>query len=135
MNNIQLRDSLVKQAEAALIVMATQASDLLDTADFFIERYPPMTMSDKMRIDELNIAVKDTAVLFRQLQHRVVAWKKEEEILISRQGFEMAVLIELKVTLEAMMMFFIMENIELNVFSLSVLNQAYSDLVRCNKLL
>jgi hypothetical protein len=132
MNNTQLRDSLIYQADAAFLRLADQVDALLDAANFFVQRYPD---APRHKTDDLNMAVADMAQLLRLLSHEVEAWKRGTDRVVSKFGVETEILNELRVTMEVSMLFFIREEIELPRFNLANMEKAHVELVRCNRLL
>ena len=135
MNNISLRESLLVQAEVAFTVITTHIDGLLDAAQFFSDRYPIVTPSDRVKSGELLCAVKDLGSLPKSLAAEIERWKKDEERVLSKLGVEIQLLNELYLTMEAAMLFFLRENIDLPSFSLKDVKQSYFELLRCNRLL
>ena len=135
MNNTTLHNSLIAQADGAFLKLASQVNDLLDAAQFFGDRYPVITQSDRIKSSQLGAAIKDLGVLLRSIGAEVERWKKEEDRVLSKLGVEMELLNELYVTIEATLLFFIREDIHLDRFSLGEAKQAYYELLRCNRLL
>lgn len=133
--NTTLRDSLINQADDAFFTLADQVNDLLDAAQIYSDNHPVITKSDMVRTSELNTAVKDMGQLLRQVAGEIARWKNEEERVISQMGVELEYLNELRVTIEATLLFFIFQNITLSRFTLDIANRAHADLVRCNRLL
>lgn len=132
MNNTQLRDNLIVQADAAFLHLADQVDDLLDAANFYIQRYPE---APHLKTADLNMAVADMARLLRLLSHEIEAWKRGADRVVSKFGVETEILNELRVTMEVTMLFFIREDIELPGFRLATVEKAHVELVRCNRLL
>jgi hypothetical protein len=135
MDNTRLRESLIAQADVAFIKLAEQVDDLLDAAQFYCDLYPAITKSDRIKSDGLNLAISEMAQLLRQISLEIERWKREDDRILSRLGVETQYLNELKATMEATMLFFIRQDIPLKNFTLGVVNQAHTELVRCNRLL
>jgi len=135
MNNTQLRDSLLIQADTAFYALADQVDDLLDSAKFYADQYPPKSPSDKLKTEQLNIAIKEMGQLLKSIALEIERWKKEEERVLSKLGVELQFINELKATMEALMLFFIREDIPLARFSLALVTQSHAELLRCNRLL
>lgn len=133
--NTQLRESLICQADAAFLTITDQANDLLDAVKFYMDSTPSMSRSDLIKSDELVIVVKDIARLIKQAGLEIERWKREEERIVSRIGFEIQCLNELYVTMEVLMLFLERESIPLTCFSMGLVSQSHSDLLRCNSLL
>ena len=135
MNNTELRESLLAQAEKAFFQLLDQASALLDAVQVYTTQNPTKTRSDQLKLDQLNVAGVALGNLPGQLSIEIARWKKDEERVLSRLGVEIEILNELYATIEATMLFLIRENIPLGKFSLSVVKQAHVELMRCNRLL
>ena len=134
-DNTQLRENLISQADASFMVLAEHVNDLLDSAQYFSDSNPHRSKSDHVKLDGLNTAVKDLGQLIKQLSSEIERWKKEEDRVLSKLGVELQFLNELYATIEATMLFLIREDVRLNNFSLGAVKQAYTELIRCNKLL
>jgi hypothetical protein len=134
MNNLELRDSLLAQADKAFLFLVEEIDDLLNATQFYAERYPTMTQSDLIKITNLNVAAKDLGMLPRPIGGVIEGWKRDDERVLSRLGVETRLLNELFITIEAMKNFFISEGIDLK-FEMSDVKQAHHELVRCNRLL
>jgi len=134
-DNTQLRENLISQADASFMVLAEHVNDLLDSAQYFSDSNPHRSKSDRVKLEGLNTAVKDLGQLIKQLSSEIERWKKEEDRVLSKLGVELQFLNELYATIEATMLFLIREDVRLNNFSLGAVKQAYTELIRCNKLL
>lgn len=134
MNNARLRDTLIFQAENAFLVLSREVDSLLTAAQFFAER-PARTRSDAIKCDNLRRAVLDIAELIARIAQELARWKRQDDRVLSKLGVELQYLNELYVTMEALMLFLIREGIDLCDFSLAETKRAYSDLLRCNRLL
>lgn len=135
MNNIELRESLLTQADTAFFQLAGQINELFDAAQFYIDRYAVITASDKIKATGLNSAIEAMGRLPDALAGEIERWKKGEDRVLSRLGVELEILNELYATVEATMLFLIREDICLERFSLGSVKQAYHELLRCNRLL
>lgn len=135
MNNTQLRDSLITQADGAFLALAGQVNYLLDSVQWYDDTHPVKTKSDRMKSVYLSLAVKDMSQLLKQIAHEIDRWKKEEAPVLSKLGVELQYLNELKATIEATMLFLIREDMALDNFVLAVVNQSHVELIRCNRLL
>lgn len=134
-DNTQLRDSLISQADTAFLTLAEQINELLDATQFYSDLHPVKTQSDMMKTEALQGAVKDMAKLLKLLALEIERWKKEEERILSKMGVELQYLNELKATIEAVMLFLEREGIPLPQFEIGLINQSYTELIRCNSLL
>lgn len=138
MNSItaQLRDSLIIQADAAFLSLASNVDILLDLTEFFAEhQVNPHTLSGTIKTAQLKVAVKELGPLLKRVGSEIESWNNNEERLQSRLGVELQLLNELYITIEALALFFIRENIGLRNFSLDTVRQSYHELIRCNRLL
>lgn len=135
MSNIQLRESLLVQADEAFLQLVDQIDDLLDAAQFYVDRYPVVDRSSALKMAQLNVAIIDLGSLPKQLANEIERWKKGQERVLSPLGVETQLLNELYSTIEAAMLFFIRENIDLPRFTLSLVKRAHAELLRCNRLL
>lgn len=135
MGNIQLRESLLAKADAAFLQLVVQIDYLLDASQFYIDRYPPVDRSSGLKLEQLNVAIVDLGALPKQLAIEIERWKKGQERVLSPLGVETQVLNELYATIEAAMLFFIREDIDLSRFTLSLVKQYHAELLRCNRLL
>ena len=135
MNNTELRESLLSQADSAFFQLVEQVNLLLDRTEFYINRRPAFSASDKLKLAQLSIAIASLGKLPDQLAREVERWKKDEDRVISVMGIELEVLNELFATCEATMLFLIRADVPLQGFSLNTVRQAHNELLRCNRLL
>jgi len=134
-DNTQLRENLIAQADASFMVMVEQVDRLLDGAQTFTDTNPLRTRSDRIKADQLNIAVRDLGALMKSIGAEIERWKKEEDRVLSKLGVELQLLNELYSTVEATMLFLIREDTYFSDFLLGAVKQAHTELIRCNKLL
>jgi hypothetical protein len=134
MNNIELRDNLLSQAESAFFEMIKLGDNLLDAAQVYFAQHATITKSDKIKEKNLEIAARDIGSLLKQLASEIERWKRKDRLL-SKNGVEHEIINELRVTMEATFMFLTNNNINLSRFTLVALNKAHADLIRSNRLL
>lgn len=135
MINTSLRSTLVQQADTAMMSLMKNINIMLDAAHTYGVRNPEVTLTDTMKHRELKQAVFDMGSIPKMLVSEIGRWKKEEDRILSRRGMEDFLLNELYATLESLLCFYQREDIEVPNFSLGEVRAAYSELIRCNRLL
>jgi len=135
MDNTQLRDELIFQADTAFVTMAMQVNELFDAANEYANANPVLNRSSQIKMADLRVAIADIAKCMKFIAYLVEGWKREDPRIISRNGVELHYLIELRCTIDVTMIFLERENVDLLLFSHDAVAQAHSDLIRCNRLL
>lgn len=133
--NLELRDTLVHQADAAFLQLTEQANVLLDAAHVYLSRNPSFEEQYMFKPRELKSAVSEIGTLTKMLAAEIARWKKGEARMLSRMGVELNILDELYANMESMLWFYTRETIEVPGFSLDLVRASHSDLLRCNRLL
>jgi hypothetical protein len=132
--NQYLRDSLVRQAEAAFFTLSRQVDNIFNLTSFYIERYPEVTASDITKTEGISSCISEIGVLTYMLGDAVNAWKIGGRLL-SKEGIELHILNEIWANIEALLYFFTSHDICLEVFDKEKATTAFIDLVECNRLL
>lgn len=134
MDNTQLREELIVQADGAFLVMAGAVNDLLEVAGEYADTHPVRTISDQIKSSDLQVAVFDMAKAIKMLSNILEFWKREETPVFSKMGIELNCLNELRSTIDATALFFERQDPKF-VYGMGAVNQAHAELVRCNRLL
>lgn len=135
MQDSVLRENLINQAFKAYWDLCKNRDEIFKVVDFFIERYPPITEADNTRIGSLNEAAGFLRTLPYTLYGVIDCWKKHQPQILSKIGIELTVLNELAANFYILHQFFIVRDISLDDFMLTEVTRAYTDLIRCNRLL
>lgn len=135
MNNTELRGSLIRQAERAILAMLTQVHTLLEASQLYAARNPPVTPSVRIKHKELKQSVADLGSIPRMLVDEIGRWKKGEDRVLGRHGIEANLLGDLHASMDSMYWFFIRENIDVSTYSIDIAKTCHYELVRCNRLL
>jgi len=135
MNNTELREGLIVQAERAILAMLMQVNILLEASQLYAARNPPVTPSARMKHKELKQSVADLGQIPRMLVDEIRRWKNEEARVLGRHGVEANLLGDLHASMDSMYWFFIRENIDVSTFSIDIAKACHYELVRCNRLL
>ena len=130
-----LRNSLITQAEKAMLNMLTEVNILLEAASLYGTRNPAVSKSIELKHKELRESVKDLGSVPRMLVDEINRWKKGEARVLGRPGVETFLLADLHASMDAMYWFFLRENIDVSAYSIDNVSRSYYELVRCNRLL
>lgn len=135
MNHTELQESLIRQAEKAILTMLMQVNILLEAAQLYAARNPAVTATVRMKHKELKQSVADLGQIPRMLVDEIGRWKKGEKRVLGREGVEANLLGDLYASMDAMQRFFIREGIDVTTYSESIVKSCHYELVRCNRLL
>ena len=135
MDNTALRESLILQAEKAMLAMLTQVNVMLEAAHLYAARNPPISPTLRMKHKELKQSVFELGSIPRMLVDEINRWKKGENRILGRQGIEANLLGELYANLESLLWFYTRESIDVPGFSLDIVRASHAELLRCNRLL
>jgi hypothetical protein len=138
MENPQLKSSLLATGDEAFLSLAQQIQHLLDLIDFYMIRWPDDehgSISNAHKHEQLRLMINALGSLPYQFADQLRRWKNNEPRVLSVVGIEVEVLNEIWCTIEALTMFFIREEIDLEPFNLQKAQRAFSQLVRVNRLL
>jgi hypothetical protein len=135
MQTDHLRDSLIHQAESAMLTMMRQVNILLEAAQLYASLHPATSSTVRMKHTELKQSVSDLGSIPRMLVDEVNRWKNGEERVLGRPGIETFLLADLYASMDSMYWFFIREGIDVAAFSLDEVKKAHYEMIRCNRLL
>jgi hypothetical protein len=139
MYNPTLKASLLNTGDEAFLSMMQQIQHLLDLIDFYMIRWPVTDVAKHdglaLKHEDLKLAVNTLGTLPYQLADQLRRWKHEEPRVLSRIGVELELLNEIWSTVEALTLFFIRADIDLNPFNRQKAEQAFQHLVRVNRIL
>lgn len=136
LENTQLREELINQADDAFIVLAAQVNEIFDLAHEYSGIHQSKTMSMDIKMADLRSAISDMAKHIHFIAYLIDGWKNETPRVVSKVGVETAHLNELKVAIEVTAAFFDRESVDLPMtLSMGAVNQAHAELVRCNRIL
>lgn len=130
-----LRESLIAQADDAMLRMFKHINIMLEAAHVYAARNPAITATDKMKHKELKQVVFDLGSIPKMLVGEIGRWKRGDDRILSRHGVEVNLLNELYANLESLLWFYMREGIEAPGFSLDDSKACYYELLRCNRLL
>ena len=133
--NQQLRESLMHQADEAYIELMSQLDFLLTHAGFYLDRWPTVTPGDEVKTKELVHTVTLLGVLPAHLAEVIRQWKSNEERRLSPMTAELVILNEIWSNIQALIYFFLSQEMSLDPFEHDVAARAFAALVRCNRLL
>lgn len=129
------RENVIAQAMWASKRLADQFDLLMDAFDFFQQRYPPVTDSDRFRLRDVAVSLEALGSLPRILAMELIAWKTESDQTFSVKGLEIHVLNEIHIHLSAMYKFIKDAGIEMEGFSLLEVDRQLSTLKVANRLI
>lgn len=133
--NTNTREKLVVLADDAFALLARQLDLLFAQVIFYIERYPGTTLSNTMKLRELNNTIVELGHLAGLLSRTIIEWKLGSSRSNSSVDIEMNVLCELRVNVQALIYFLASHEISLEPFDQDLSDQAFSVLMRTNRLL
>lgn len=130
MQNSQLKDTTIRNAEEFCLVLFDQTFKLLKAIEAAAQL--PKNVSIKPMLDE---AIKPLRSLPYQLSDVVIKWKSGRPQVLSKLGIEVEVLNELMVNLTACFLFFLSRDMDIGEYIQNQALTAYKELLLCNKLL
>jgi len=135
MDDTDMRESLINQAERAMLTMLSQVNILLEAAQLYATRNPAVSKAIELKHRELKQSVKDLGSIPRMLVDEIGRWKKGEERVLGRRGVEEFLLADLHASMDAMYWFFHREKIDVTAYSIDIVTRCHYEMVRCNRLL
>lgn len=130
-----LRNELIHAADGSAIVIKKMLAVLIDSYEFFAERYPARTPSDRLEIEDLNISVREFAILPHSLAITIHAWKNGDEPKMSSIDFELDVLNECNVHMNAVSTFMNRKGVSLDGYDTLLVAQSFAVLRNTSRLL
>lgn len=131
-----VRDTLVREAEDAFLLLTAQLDHIFDLVSFYLERYPASEgPSHVYRMEDLQQTVNYLAASISQLADVVARWKKGHDRVLSRSGTEISIINELVANANALIFFLEVHHIDLEPFNKPVTEKAVSTIMKCNRLL
>jgi hypothetical protein len=131
----ELRETLVAQADRAFSSLVDQANHLLEAGMIFALRNPNIPRLQVFKVTELKSAATEIGTLVSMMGDEIARWKLGENRVLSRMGTELNVLNELYANMEALLLFYMREEIEVPQVTIDTMRTAHSELLRCNRLL
>jgi hypothetical protein len=125
---------LAKAIDGA-VLLDQQLNKLLDLFDFYVERYPADTPSERLELTDLSVSIKELGTLPRVVALNLHAWRHGTPPVLSRQGFEEHALGELELHLFALHSFFERKGLDTSAYSPILVNDSMDALRLANKLL
>lgn len=117
MEEQHLRQEHIRAAETALELICTELDNLFDLVSFYLDRYPQVTVADVVRTTELQISIRQLGAIPHSISREVSGWKKGIEPVWSPLGLEVHVLNEIWAHTEAIVLFLIVNEIDLEPFN------------------
>jgi hypothetical protein len=131
----ELRNELINAASASVLVVERMLKHLLDCYDFYAERYEGGTHSAKAELDDLNVSVKEFAVLPYQVAVAITCWKNDEDMEIGTSAFELDVLNECNLHMNAVSTFMHRKGLDMEAYEPLLVAQAFAVLRNANRML
>jgi len=126
---------MLVQARDAALVLGQSLNVLLDLYDFYTERYPAETQSQRFELEDLQVSILELGTLPKQVAEALHAWTRGDETMLSREGFELHVLNEFNVHMNAVSTFMFRKHIDLSEFDARAVGDAFFTLRTTNRLL
>lgn len=133
--NHKLRESLLLQVESAYISFAEQIDHLLGTVQFYLERYPEVTIGDSLMVKELIVTVSLLEKLNHQLAGIVSSIKSGYRGQLTPMYVEVFVLNEMWANIHALKHFIEAKDISLDPFDFKRCAEDFAALMVTNRLL
>ena len=135
MDDIALRDNLIKQAQQAMLAILLQINILLEAAQTYVVEKPASSKIREMQHKELNQSVNDLGTIPRMLVDEIANWKNGKDRVLGRDGIETFLLADLLASMDSMYWFFSREDIDVITYSSDIVMQSICELIRCNRLI
>lgn len=125
------RTALIRSAVEAAVVLGRQLNILLDHYDFYLHRH---AVEGAFEHAELRTTVLELGRLPHQLAAQLLHWRQGTEPMLSREGFELFVLNELRLHLTALATF-LSRTQDLDPYDHLLVGNAFDALRTSNQLL
>lgn len=131
--NAQQKDVLVSSGSEAFLSLVQQIDHMLDVIHFYMNRYPPETLSLEHRHDHLKDMINTLGSKPNELSEVIRRWRHEEPRVISRLGVEIEMLNEIWITLDVLQKFFDHERIDTHPYNRLKAKSALKTLLSVNR--
>jgi hypothetical protein len=135
MLDVHTRLNLIRKAAEAALVLDQQLNVLLDAYDFYVQRYEAVTPSEELELADLQVSIKELGSLPRAVAVRLDQWRKDQEPALSADGFEISVLNEFNLHMNAVATFLHRKHIDLEAFVARLVGEAFMQLRDSNRLI
>lgn len=132
---VQTRIELIRNAAEAAIILSRQLNYLLDAFDFYTQRYEAVTPSEKLEIEDLATSIREIGQLPLQVTARLEHWRRDQVPTLDWLGFEVNVLNEMNLHMNAIATFMFRKGIDLEPFDSHLVGQSFLAFRKSNELL
>jgi hypothetical protein len=126
------RDELLLKACNGALVLGRNLNYLLDAYDFYVQRYTPETAQQTAELEDLEVSIYELGTLPKHVAEAIKAWRSNTENMLSRSGFEIYILNEFNLHLNAISTFMARKHIDLENFQVQQVGQAFLALKNAN---
>lgn len=132
---VETRIALIRTAAEAAIILSRQLNYLLDAFDFFSHRYEVTTASELLERTDLLSSIQEVGQLAMQVSTRIQEWRKDQATSLDPTTFEIDVLNELNLHMNAMATFMFRKGLDLEPFDAHLVGSAFLAFRDSNRLL
>lgn len=133
--NSQIREDLLLQVELSFVGLMDELDKLFELSSFYIERYPTVTRSDIMKIQELSYCIDELGSLPTTLAEVIKRWKLGMPREIKPLDVEVDILTEIWANIQGLIYFLLSNEIDIEHFSCERATTYFNVILRANRLL